>query len=86
VGVTSEFALREEGSTEPPDGGIEPVKKASEVGQGCHPEVASLNVTEFMEEGHAESFGGPILGVFWQIDGGAENARDDRGVQLRVKV
>ncbi len=52
VGVAGILALAEEGAAEPPDGGIEPMEDADEVCEGGHPEVAALNVAEFVEEGH----------------------------------
>lgn len=52
VGVAGVFALAKKGAAEPPDGGIEPMEDADEVGEGGHPEVAALDVAEFVKEGH----------------------------------
>lgn len=54
VGVAGILALREKGAAHPPDGGVEPMKDAGDLGEEGHPKAATLDVAEFDRAGDAE--------------------------------
>ena len=86
VGIAGILTLGEEGAAHPPDRRVEPVQDAGNLGEKGHPEVATLDVAEFVEKGHAESRGGPLAGAFGKVNGGSKQSGDDGGLELGVKV
>ena len=56
MSIAGVFALGEESAAEPPDGGIEPMDDADEVGESGHPKVATLDMSEFVKKCHPEGF------------------------------
>ena len=57
MSIAGVFALGEDSAAEPPDGGIEPMDDADEVGESGHPKVATLDVAKFVEESHLQGVG-----------------------------
>ena len=57
VGIAGVFALGEKGAPEPPDGRIKPVEDTHKVSESGQPEVSTLDVAEFVAEGHLQSVG-----------------------------
>lgn len=62
VRIAGVFALGMERAAEPPDGRVEPMEDADEAGEGGHPKVAALDVSEFVKESHFQGVGCPGAG------------------------